>query len=40
MTQFLYDGDALVPEYNAGSTLLRRKHNVHRAGVDESLHRS
>lgn len=33
--QFLYDGDALVGEYNAAGTLLRRY--VHGAGVDEPL---
>jgi RHS repeat-associated protein len=32
-TRFLYDGDALVAEYNAAGTLLRRY--VHGAGVDE-----
>ena len=34
-TQFLYDGDALVGEYNASGTLLKRY--VHGAGVDEPL---
>lgn len=34
-TQFLYDGDALVAEYNAAGTLLRRY--VHGAGVDQPL---
>ncbi|HEX7115994.1 MAG TPA: RHS repeat-associated core domain-containing protein [Steroidobacter sp.] len=34
-TQFLYDGDGLVAEYNASGTLLRRY--VHGYGVDEPL---
>jgi RHS repeat-associated protein len=34
-TRFLYDGDALVAEYDAAGTLLRRY--VHGAGVDEPL---
>ena len=34
-TQFLYDGDRLVAEYNAAGTLQRRY--VHGAGVDEPL---
>ena len=34
-TQFLYDGDALVAEYNGSGTLLRRY--VHGPGVDEPL---
>lgn len=34
-TQFLYDGDRLVAEYNGSGTLLRRY--VHGAGVDEPL---
>jgi RHS repeat-associated protein len=34
-TQFLYDGDRLVAEYNGSSTLLRRY--VHGAGADEPL---
>lgn len=34
-TQFLYDGDALVAEYNAAGVLQRRY--VHGAGVDEPL---
>ena len=35
ITRFLYDGDALVGEYDAGGTLLRRY--VHGPGVDEPL---
>ncbi len=34
-TQFLYDGDRLVAEYDAAGTLLRRY--VHGAGVDEPV---
>jgi RHS repeat-associated protein len=34
-TQFLYDGDRLVAEYNGSGTLLRRY--VHGAGADEPL---
>ena len=34
-TQFLYDGDALVAEYNGSNQLLRRY--VHGPGVDEPL---
>lgn len=34
-TRFLYDGDALVGEYNSTGTMLRRY--VHGAGVDEPL---
>lgn len=34
-TQFLYDGDALVAEYNGSGTLLRRY--VHGPGIDEPL---
>ena len=34
-TQFLYDGDSLVAEYNASGTLLRRY--VHGSGVDEPV---
>ena len=34
-TQFLYDGDRLVAEYNESGTLLRRY--VHGAGVDEPV---
>jgi len=34
-TQFLYDGDSLVAEYNGSGTLLRRY--VHGIGVDEPL---
>jgi RHS repeat-associated protein len=34
-TQFLYDGDALVAEYNGAGQLLRRY--VHGSGVDEPL---
>lgn len=34
-TQFLYDGDALVAEYNGSGTLLRRY--VHGPGVDEPI---
>jgi RHS repeat-associated protein len=34
-TKFLYDGDALVGEYNASGTMLRRY--VHGSGVDEPL---
>jgi RHS repeat-associated protein len=34
-TRFLYDGDALVAEYNASGNLLRRY--VHGSGVDEPL---
>ena len=34
-TQFLYDGDALVAEYNGSGTLLRRY--AHGPGVDEPL---
>lgn len=34
-TQFLYDGDALVAEYDGAGTLLRRY--VHGSGVDEPL---
>jgi RHS repeat-associated protein len=34
-TRFLYDGDALVAEYDSAGTLLRRY--VHGAGVDEPL---
>ncbi|HEY6642865.1 RHS repeat-associated core domain-containing protein [Povalibacter sp.] len=34
-TQFLYDGDRLVAEYNGSGTLLRRY--VHGTGVDEPL---
>ena len=35
ITRFLYDGDALVGEYDAGGNLLRRY--VHGPGVDEPL---
>jgi RHS repeat-associated protein len=35
VTQFLYDGDRLVAEYNGSGTLLRRY--VHGPGVDEPL---
>ena len=35
MTQFLYDDDALVDEYDGSGTLLRRY--VHGPGVDEPL---
>lgn len=34
-TRYLYDGDALVAEYNAGGTMLRRY--VHGGGVDNPL---
>ena len=34
-TQFVYDGDRLIAEYNASGTVLRRY--VHGAGVDEPL---
>ena len=34
-TRFLYDGDALVAEYDAGGTMLRRY--IHGAGVDEPV---
>jgi RHS repeat-associated protein len=34
-TQFLYDGDRLVAEYNGSGTLVRRY--VHGAGIDEPL---
>lgn len=34
-TWFLYDGDALIAEYNSSNSLLRRY--VHGAGVDEPL---
>jgi hypothetical protein len=35
VTQFLYDGDRLVAEYNGAGTLLRRY--AHGAGVDEPV---
>jgi RHS repeat-associated protein len=35
LTRFLYDGDALVAEYDANGTLLRRY--IHGPGVDEPL---
>ncbi|MEZ5499798.1 MAG: hypothetical protein R3E77_10265 [Steroidobacteraceae bacterium] len=34
-TQYLYDGDRLIAEYNSGGTVLRRY--AHGAGVDEPL---
>ena len=34
-TQFLYDGDRLLAEYNGSGTLLRRY--VHGPGIDEPI---